>query len=93
MNSLYKSMHPDPLLKPKSVNQPIRQDSKSIDQYMAEFIQNPIQFLISRDINIPQQFQNDPRGATQYLMNSGRMSQNQFNRFSQIVQLMGMRLT
>ena len=89
MNSLYKSMHPD--LKP--VNQPIRQDSKSIDQYMAEFIQNPIQFLISRDINIPQQFQNDPRGATQYLMNSGRMSLNQFNRFSQIVQLMGMRLT
>lgn len=89
MNSLYKSMHPD--LKP--VNQPIRKDSKSIDQYMAEFIQNPIQFLISRDINIPQQFQNDPRGATQYLMNSGRMSQNQFNRFSQIVQLMGMRLT
>ena len=76
MNSLYQSMHQDPML----------------NQYQ-QFTQNPLQFLMSRNINIPQRFQNDPRGAIQYLMNSGRMSQNQFNRLSQMAQFMGMRLT
>lgn len=90
MNSLYKSMHPDS--KPKSIDQYLADNAERMNQYQ-QFIQNPIQFLLSRNINIPQQFQNDPRGATQYLMNSGRMSQNQFNRLSQMVQLMGMRLT
>ena len=90
MNSLYQSMHPDS--KPKSIDQCLADNAERMEQYQ-QFIQNPIQFLMSRNINIPQQFQNDPRGATQYLMNSGRMSQNQFNRLSQMVQLMGMRLT
>jgi hypothetical protein len=83
-------MHPNS--KPKTIDQRLADNAEQMKQYQ-QFIQNPIQFLMSRNINIPQQFQNDPRGATQYLMNSGRMSQNQFNRLSQMVQLMGMRLT
>lgn len=38
-------------------------------------------------------FQNDPRGAVQYMLNNGQMSQAQFNRLSQMAQMMGIRLT
>ena len=44
------------------------------------FIQNPVQFLTSRQLNIPQQYQNDPKGAVQYLLNSGAMTQDDLNR-------------
>lgn len=82
MNSLYKSMNP--------ASQP-----NIMDQYQDEyqqFIQNPIQFLTQRRIGIPQQFQNNPYGAVQYLMSSGKMSQQQFQRCSQIAQAMGVKL-
>lgn len=64
-----------------------------IEQQMAVFQQNPIQFLLRRNINIPQQFQNDPHGAVQYLLNSGQMTQNGFNQLSQYAQSMGYKLT
>ena len=44
----------------------------------AMFMQNPIQFLLQRKINIPQEYANDPQGAIQYLMNTGKMSQETF---------------
>lgn len=44
------------------------------------FMSNPIQFMTQRKLNIPQQYLNDPNGAIQYLMNSGRISQDQYNR-------------
>ncbi len=44
------------------------------------FMSNPIQFMAQRKINIPQQYLNDPNGAIQYLMNSGRITQDQYNR-------------
>lgn len=44
------------------------------------FISNPIQFMAQRKLNIPQQYLNDPNGAIQYLMNSGRITQDQYNR-------------
>ena len=75
MNSLYKSMNPAP--------QP-----NMMDQF-AQFKQNPIQFLLQRNVNIPQQFQNDPHEAVQYLMNNGKMSQAQFQKLSQMAQTMG----
>ena len=78
MNSLYKSMNPDP--KPNVMYQ------------FAQFKQNPIQFLLQRNVNIPQQFQNDPRGAVQYLMSNGQMSQAQFQKLSQMAQTMGISL-
>ena len=62
------------------------------DQYN-QFVQNPIQFLMARNISIPLEFQNDPKGAVQYLMNNGKMSQAQFNKLSNMAQMMGIKLT
>jgi hypothetical protein len=44
------------------------------------FMSNPMQFMAQRKLNIPQQYINDPNGAIQYLMNSGRITQDQYNR-------------
>ena len=44
------------------------------------FMSNPIQFMAQRKLNIPQQYMNNPNGAIQYLMNSGRNTQDQYNR-------------
>lgn len=52
------------------------------------FRQNPLQFLLQHKISIPNEYANNPQGAVQYLMNTGRMSQNTFeglrNRASQM---------
>ena len=50
---------------------------------------NPIQFLASKGLNIPQQYANDPKGAVQYLMNNGQMNQGTFNNLMQRAQMMG----
>lgn len=41
------------------------------------FAQNPAQMLLQQ--RIPQQYVNDPDGAIQYLLDSGRISQQQYN--------------
>ena len=43
------------------------------------FMNNPMQFMMQSKLNIPQEYQNDPNGAIQYLMNSGQLSQAQYN--------------
>lgn len=57
-----------------------------------QFRQNPMQFLASNRINIPQQFANDPHGAVQYMLNNGQMSQEQLNKLTQMAQNMGIKL-
>jgi hypothetical protein len=42
------------------------------------FKRNPLQFLLQRKINIPNEYANNPQGAVQYLMNAGQMSQETF---------------
>ena len=61
-------------------------------QQFKSFQNNPMQFLLNNRINIPQEFQNDPHGAVQYLLNNGQMSQAQFNKLSQMAQKMGIKL-
>ena len=56
------------------------------------FKQNPMQFLMQNNLNIPQQFANDPQGAVQHMLNSGQMSQEQLNRLTQMAQKMGIKL-
>lgn len=56
------------------------------------FKQNPMQFLMQNNLNIPQQFANDPQGAVQHMLNSGQMSQEQLNRLTQMAQRMGIKL-
>ena len=43
----------------------------------SQLLQNPNQIL--QQMNIPQEYANNPQGAIQYLMNNGRISQEQYN--------------
>ena len=60
----------------------------TMNQQAMLFRQNPLQFLLQRRINIPNEYANNPQGAVQYLMNTGQMSQEDFeglrNRASQM---------
>ena len=49
-----------------------------------QFRANPMQFMMQSGLNIPQQYANDPNGAIQYLMDSGKMTQQQYNQIRQI---------
>ena len=57
---------------------------KNMDAQYGQFQQNPMQFLAQRGLNIPQQYQNDPNQAIQYLMSSGKLTQQQYNWASQL---------
>lgn len=48
------------------------------------FMKNPMQFMLQRKLNIPQQFANNPQAAIQHLMNNGQMSQEQYNQLRQM---------
>lgn len=61
-------------------------------QQFSSFKQNPMQFLMQRNINIPQQYANNPQAAVQYLLNSGRMNQSQLNQLTQMAQQFGVKL-
>ncbi len=50
---------------------------QALFQAYTQLRQNPNQILAS--MNIPEQFRNDPNGAIQYLMNNGKISQQQYN--------------
>lgn len=56
------------------------------------FMSNPFQFLLQRNINIPQEYANNPQGAIQYLMNTGKMSQQTFENLRNRAAQMGVNL-
>lgn len=56
------------------------------------FMSNPFQFLLQRKINIPQEYANNPQGAIQYLMNTGKMSQQTFENLRSRAAQMGVNL-
>lgn len=43
------------------------------------FMNNPTAFIMQRKLNIPQQYMNNPNDAIQYLMNTGKLTQEQYN--------------
>lgn len=51
---------------------------------MQMLIQNPAQFIAAR--NLPQEMLTNPQAVVQNLMNSGRMTQEQFNQLRQTAQ-------
>ena len=54
----------------------------SMQNMMAQFQQfsnNPMQFLLDRRLNIPQQYAGSPDSIIKYLMNSGQLTQQQYN--------------
>lgn len=55
-------------------------DIRSLFQAYTQLRQNPSQFL--QKFNIPQEYLSNPQGAIQYLMNNGKISQEQFNNAS-----------
>ena len=57
-----------------------------------QFQQNPMQFLTQRKINIPEQYLTNPKGAVQYLLNNGQMSQQALNKMIQMTNIMGIKL-
>ena len=56
------------------------------------FMQNPMKFLANRNMNIPEQYANNPQAAVQYLLNSGRITQQQLNSVIQKAQQLGFKL-
>lgn len=44
-----------------------------------QFMNNPMQYMLQRQFQIPQNMMNDPNKIIQYLMNSGRLTQDQYN--------------
>ncbi len=57
-----------------------------------QFIQNPIAFLMQKNINIPPEYISNPKGAVQYLMNTGKMSQAAFEQARSEAAQMGVKL-
>lgn len=50
---------------------------------------NPMQFFMSRKLNVPENISNDPQAIVQHLLNTGQMTQAQYNKLqSQINQIM-----
>lgn len=62
----------------------------NLQAMLQQFQSNPVRFLVQRNLNIPQEMLNDPQAAIQHLMNSGQMSQAQFNYFQQMGRGMGL---
>lgn len=50
-----------------------------LEQYKL-FKTNPINFLLSKNINIPQEYMNDPKAAVDYLVKTGRISPETMNK-------------
>lgn len=50
--------------------------------------QNPVQFLMQRKYNIPQNIANDPNQIVQHLLNTGQISQQQYNQAAQMARQM-----
>lgn len=57
----------------------------NIQEQLRQLQANPVQFLMQRRLNIPQELQNDPRGMIQHLLNTGQMRQEDFNRLQGVV--------
>lgn len=58
----------------------------------SNFMRNPLQFLMQRQINVPPQYANDPQGAVQYLLSSGQMSQETYQRLRSQAEQMGVKM-
>ena len=50
---------------------------------LKQFMQNPMQYILKSRLNIPQNFQGDTNDMIQYLLNSGQLTQEQYNRVNQ----------
>lgn len=61
----------------------------SMQAFMGQFggfAGNPMQYMMQRKLNLPKGMNpiQDPNGAIQYLMNSGKMNQQQYNELQKV---------
>lgn len=56
------------------------------------FQNNPMQWLVNRNVNIPQEYANNPEQAVQYLLNNGQMSQSTLNKIIQQAKMFGFKI-
>ena len=54
-------------------------------QMLQQFKQNPMQMLLQRKLNVPQNMANDPNAILNYLVQSGQVSQQQLNNAYQMM--------
>lgn len=52
-------------------------------EQLGAFVKNPMGFLAAKKLGIPAQYANDPNQAINYLMNSGKLSQEQYGQAMQ----------
>jgi RIO-like serine/threonine protein kinase len=60
-------------------------------QQFQMFRQNPMQWLMSRGMKVPQNIVNDPNAIIQHLIDTGQISQQQYNQASQMAKQFNMR--
>lgn len=53
-------------------------------QDLQQLRNNPIQFLMKRKFNVPQNIGNNPNNIAQYLLNTGQVSQEQYNQAAKL---------
>lgn len=75
-----------------SIPQPNQGKLDLIKQYNS-FRQDPFTFMLqNRGINIPNEYRNDPKGAVNYLINNGQMTNEQLSFMKDLAQRMGVPL-
>ncbi len=65
------------------MNNPFNTFQGFIGQFQ-QFMENPMGFMVQNKLNIPQQYMKNSDSAIQYLLNSGKVDQNTYNRLNQI---------
>lgn len=60
-------------------------------QAATQLMQNPMQLLRQRGLNVPQGMMNNPNAIIQHLMNSGQITQQQYQQARQMAEQFRMR--
>ena len=63
-------------------NNPIGQNNMA--QMLSQIKANPVQFLVSRRLNVPQNMMNDPNAIINHLLQTKQVSQSQVNQAYQM---------
>ena len=63
-------------------NNPLGQNNMA--QMLSQIKSNPVQFLVSRRLNVPQNMMNDPNAIINHLLQTKQVSQSQVNQAYQM---------
>lgn len=84
---------PSPIFNAMQEQKPQNRGMELVQKYN-QFRQNPIAFIGQmRGVNIPMEYRDDPQKVVQYLMNSGKMTQNDIEAMKNMAQKMGIEIT